>query len=153
LQHCQKSLRDESHGIVLRRLEGICGLLQDMIIQAAGQDWGPKGLHLVPPTHRENLDTIVKWTSAARAVYLGPPHRFSLREAKNVLCMLLSVLHWFYCEYEYGPHLDSIYSPEAESEISIFLPGPFSETLDYPFRLEFLRCAPSGGVRGFRWYA
>lgn len=130
LQGALNTLRDADQPIsVILTLSRLSLLLLDKIFAAVGESrpsdnlWNcilrastgneknPKieGLGILPRTLKENLDTIRKWSNPADHADQSVPVPTSI-DAENALGMFLRVVEWFYCEFEKGPRLPTIYT-------------------------------------------
>jgi hypothetical protein len=79
---------------------------------SGGSDRDPKvkGLHLLPRTMANNLDTIRQWANPVRHADLSVPPPTG-KDAENMLLLFLRVLEWFYCECSHNPdRLSTIYA-------------------------------------------
>ena len=72
-----------------------------------------KGLNLLPRTLADNLDLIRLWTNPIDHADQTVPEP-TLEDAEIALNLFLRVLRWFYCEYDRGAGLSTIYKTEIE---------------------------------------
>jgi formylglycine-generating enzyme required for sulfatase activity len=94
--------------------------LYDCIVRAARGDGTQKiqGLRLLP-------DEIASYLHTLRTLSNKPDHAAEQihllgADADNALNTFLRVLQWFYCEYDHGPHLSSIYSRTTEPTVEAY---------------------------------
>jgi hypothetical protein len=123
--------------LLMRRLFGAAGQsvpsdnLYDCIITAARGDPQKRitGLRLLPDEMASYLHTLR--TLSNKADHAAERVALSLADAENALNMFVRVLEWYYCEYEYGPRLRTIYGAR-EASPAITVPPPASPTTPTP---------------------
>ncbi len=118
---------------VLIYLSRVTLLLMRRLFEAAGQAAPSDNLYacieqaykqkLLPKEIYSSLHTIRTWSNpadhAAERVTLNPAR------AERQLAALLDVIEWFYCEWEQGPGLETIYRAESIQPVA---PPPISQT-------------------------
>lgn len=87
--------------------------LYDCILRAhKGRDENPnfkhKGLCILPDEIASCLHTIRTYSN--KADHDAEKTNLTVEDAENMLGLFLRVLEWFYCEYENGPRLKTIYA-------------------------------------------
>jgi hypothetical protein len=82
--------------------------LYECIVRAGRSDEKTKGLGILPDEMASLLHTIRTYSN--KADHDAEKVRLTVRDAEIGLTLFLRVVDWFYCEYEKGPRLLSIYN-------------------------------------------